>query len=271
MNRLKTIARAVQRELAGAQIPAFAANAAFFLFLSVFPALLFLLSVTQYTTVSMDGILNFLSPIVPDALEPLVTAILSDLSRSNSAGILSLSTVFLLWSASKGVYGLVRGLNQALRVRRPGRICSSGPVRALYRRRAGDFAHHRHALYRQPELLSKILLPGSVLYRLLSTLLHYRWFVAGVVLAGRLQRQLSRLSLPAQHTAPGAAGEPCRQLRLGHLLRAVLPLCKALRRVVHLRQHLHRRLHHALALFLYVYLLLRCDLKSIRACVKKRS
>ena len=47
MNRLKTIARAVQRELAGAQIPAFAANAAFFLFLSVFPALLFLLSVTQ--------------------------------------------------------------------------------------------------------------------------------------------------------------------------------------------------------------------------------
>ena len=116
MNRFKTIARAVQRELAGAQIPAFAANAAFFLFLSVFPALLFLLSVTQYTTVSMDGILNFLSPIVPDALEPLVTAILSDLSRSNSAGILSLSTVFLLWSASKGVYGLVRGLNQALRV-----------------------------------------------------------------------------------------------------------------------------------------------------------
>ena len=88
MNRLKTIARAVQRELAGAQIPAFAANAAFFLFLSLFPALLFLLSVTQYTTVSMDGILNFLSPIVPDALEPLVTAILSDLSRSNSAGIL---------------------------------------------------------------------------------------------------------------------------------------------------------------------------------------
>ena len=183
MNRLKTIARAVQRELAGAQIPAFAANAAFFLFLSLFPALLFLLSVTQYTTVSMDGLLNFLSPIVPDALEPLVTAILSDLSRSNSAGILSLSTVFLLWSASKGVYGLVRGLNQALRVQETRPYLLVRALCVLYTAAVLAILLITVMLYTVSQsFLSKILLPGSVLYRLLSTLLHYRWFVAGVVL-----------------------------------------------------------------------------------------
>ena len=183
MNRLKTIARAVQRELTGAQIPAFAANAAFFLFLSIFPALLFLLSVTQYTTVSMDGILNFLSPIVPDALEPLVTEILSDLSRFNSAGILSLSTIFLLWSASKGVYGLVRGLNQALRVQETRPYLLVRALCVLYTAAVLAILLITVMLYTVSQsFLSKILLPGSVLHRLLSTILHYRWFVAGVLL-----------------------------------------------------------------------------------------
>lgn len=85
-------------------------------------------------------------------------------------------------------------------------------MRALYRRRAGDFAHHRHALYRQPELLSKILLPGSVLYRLLTTLLHYRWFVAGVVLL--VAFSASYLVFPCQRSTlrqvlPGSLAASC--------------------------------------------------------------
>ena len=213
MNRFKTIARAVQRELAGAQIPAFAANAAFFLFLSVFPALLFLLSVTQYTTVSMDGILNFLSPIVPDALEPLVTAILSDLSRSNSAGILSLSTVFLLWSASKGVYGLVRGLNQALRVQETRPYLLVRALCVLYTAAVLAILLITVMLYTVSQsFLSKILLPGSFIYRLLSTLLHYRWFVAGVLLL--VAFSASYLVFPCQRSTlrqvlPGSLAASC--------------------------------------------------------------
>ena len=132
----------------------------------------------------MDGILNFLSPIVPDALEPLVTAILSDLSplqlRRDS---LSFDGFFLLWSASKGVYGLVRGLNQALRVQETRPYLLVRALCVLYTAAVLAILLITVMLYTVSQsFLSKILLPGSVLYRLLSTLLHYRWFVAGVVL-----------------------------------------------------------------------------------------
>lgn len=183
MKRIQTALATVQAELSNTQIPAYAANAAFFLFLSVFPSLLFLLSVTQYTIVSMDGILNFLSPIVPDALFPLVAAILEDMTLSNSASILSLSTVFLLWSSSKGVYGLIRGLNQALQIKETRSYLLVRTLCVLYTAAVLAILLITVMLYTlSQEFLLRILVSGSFLYRLLSTILHYRWFVAGLLL-----------------------------------------------------------------------------------------
>ena len=47
MKRLIAIIRNISKEVSNANVAVYSANAAFFLLLSVFPALLFLISVTQ--------------------------------------------------------------------------------------------------------------------------------------------------------------------------------------------------------------------------------
>ncbi len=208
---------------------------------------------------------------MPDALEPLVTEILSDLSRFNSAGILSLSTIFLLWSASKGVYGLVRGLNQALRVQETRPYLLVRALCVLYTAAVLAILLITVMLYTVSQsFLSKILLPGSVLHRLLSTILHYRWFVAGVLLL--IAFSVSYLVFPCRRSTlrqvlPGSLAASCGWVIFSGLFSHYVKLFGA--SSVHLRQHLHRRLHHALALFLHVHLLLRRSLEPVRECAKK--
>ena len=64
------IGRAVHtvRGIMGLNIPIYAANASFFVMLSVFPALVLLLSLLRYTDLSVDNLIGALQGIIPDAL-----------------------------------------------------------------------------------------------------------------------------------------------------------------------------------------------------------
>ena len=183
MKRLIAIIRNISKEVSNANVAVYSANAAFFLLLSVFPALLFLISVTQYTVVSMDVIFDFISPIIPEVLLPLAQYVVDDLSAINPVGILSMSTVFLLWSASKGVYGLVKGLNQAMHLRETRPYWKVRIVCVFYTAAVLAVLLITVILYTVSQnFLLKIFTEGSFLHRLLSTILDYRWFVAGVIL-----------------------------------------------------------------------------------------
>lgn len=183
MKRIYRIIERIAEEISLTYVSVYAANAAFFIFLSVFPAALVLISVTQYTVVSMDGILAILRTVIPEALLPLMDFIIHDLSAVNPASIISLSTVLMLWSASKGVYGLVRGLNRAyhqqetrsyFRVRFFCLLYTIGVLASLV---------ITVALYTLTQNFLAWLLPdGSRILNILSTLVHYRWFASGVVL-----------------------------------------------------------------------------------------
>lgn len=183
MKRLCQIIQSIMTEISSVNVSVYAANAAFFLFLSLFPALLFLLSITQYTVISMDGILSFLSPIVPDALLPLLEFVLDDLSAANPVSILSLSTILLLWSASKGVYGLVKGLNQAFHLKETRPYLQVRFRCVLYTVAVLAVIIITVMLYTVSQsFLARIFVTGSFIHQILSTILHYRWFVASVIL-----------------------------------------------------------------------------------------
>ena len=99
------------RTISSLRIPLYAANACYFIVLAVFPALVLLLGLLQYTPLEVEGFGEMLAGILPAALlEGAEDLILSAYDKT-SPTVLSLSAVTALWSASRGIYGLLTGLN----------------------------------------------------------------------------------------------------------------------------------------------------------------
>ncbi len=91
-------------------ISAFAANTAFFLFLSLVPMLIMVCTIIPYTPLTEENLVNLVMDLTPDMMDPLVKGLIAEVYEK-SAGILSIAVVATVWSAGKGVLALMRGLN----------------------------------------------------------------------------------------------------------------------------------------------------------------
>lgn len=99
------------RRVSGLRVSLYAANASFFLVLSVFPGLLLLLGLLRYTPLDVEGLGEMLAGFLPEALAEGAEELIL-LTYDNTSGItLGLSVVTTLWSASRGIFGMIAGLN----------------------------------------------------------------------------------------------------------------------------------------------------------------
>ena len=105
----KTVGAA--RVIAELNIPFRAAYGAYFLILSAFPALLLVLNSLRYTALTVADLTAVLENVLPEALMDSVQELISSTYRSASSAVAGVSVLTLLWSSSKGVYGLLKGLN----------------------------------------------------------------------------------------------------------------------------------------------------------------
>lgn len=99
------------------EVRIYSAYASYFIVLSVFPAMMLVISLLQYTPFSQRELQTILQRVVPASLQPLLTYMTDELFAVNSVTMLSASAVTALWSASKGVYSLHRALNKIYTVR----------------------------------------------------------------------------------------------------------------------------------------------------------
>ncbi len=113
---MKTFKKVV-RYLGEQNVPLYAANASFFLILSVFPLLVVLLALLRYTGIQVESLTDLLSGVVPGSLMPMVKRLVLSAYVGSSGTVLSLSAVAALWSASRGMYSFLRGLNSIYIVR----------------------------------------------------------------------------------------------------------------------------------------------------------
>lgn len=88
-----------------------AANTSYFLILSVFPTLALLLSLLRYTRYDASDLIRLLEGLMPAALLPEVELTIISLYETASGAFVGLSAVTALWSASRGIFGLLTGLN----------------------------------------------------------------------------------------------------------------------------------------------------------------
>ena len=88
-----------------------AAGACYFMVLAVFPALLLTLSLLRYTGLQVEYLTDLVAGFVPTALMPDVKRLIVSTYRNATGTMVSVSALIALWSASRGVYGVLTGLN----------------------------------------------------------------------------------------------------------------------------------------------------------------
>lgn len=94
----------------------YAAHASYFIVLSLFPTLVLLLGLLRNAGLEAESLISVLEGFVPEILVPAVRKVIRSAYQNTSGMVLSISAVSALWSASRGIYGLVIGLNSIFEV-----------------------------------------------------------------------------------------------------------------------------------------------------------
>jgi membrane protein len=117
---LPGLVRGVAEKVQSDRIAAESARIAFYFFLSLFPFILVLFSLTGYfgREAAFHWVMGQLEATMPQAASHTVVEFVRQMTASPSAGALSISLLLILWSASNIFAALADGLNHAYRVER---------------------------------------------------------------------------------------------------------------------------------------------------------
>lgn len=92
------------------RITTYSAACAYYLFMSLIPMVMLLVSVIQYTPITQDMILAQLADYVPDQLYTLLESIISSI-YSGGRVALTISILLTIWSAAASMKALMRGMD----------------------------------------------------------------------------------------------------------------------------------------------------------------
>lgn len=87
------------------------AQLAFFFLLSIFPLLLFLITLLPYLNLSKDQVYDFLVRVMPGEIYLLIEETLNEILTTQNTGLLSFGIIATIWSASLGMDALIKSLN----------------------------------------------------------------------------------------------------------------------------------------------------------------
>lgn len=92
-------------------LSAYAAQTAFFVLLAFFPFSMIVLETLKYLPFDKEEFSALILSITPSSIGPAVKNIINGL-YSKQAKLIPVSAIAALWSSSKGIYSLMRGLNE---------------------------------------------------------------------------------------------------------------------------------------------------------------
>lgn len=110
MKKLIRMARGFARHMSKTNVNAYAASAAFFIFLSLIPCIIVLCSLLPYTPLQKSDLQEAVRQVMPLPMVSFMLSLIDSLYNS-TVGVLSMAAVVMIWSAGKGMLALMRGLN----------------------------------------------------------------------------------------------------------------------------------------------------------------
>lgn len=90
-------------------ISEYSAQCSYYTILSFIPFVILLITLVQYTNIDQQTLFNAISRLIPSSMNEMVLGIVQEV-YSKSIGTISISIIFTLWSAGKGLYALTKGL-----------------------------------------------------------------------------------------------------------------------------------------------------------------
>jgi membrane protein len=106
----RTVKDSIQDDVAG-----IAAQLSYYFFLSLFPALLFVVALASFFPLYnfTDELMRMVAPIAPAAVVELLREQLTSLSNSGDTGLLSIGLLMALWSSSAAMVSVIDAMNRA--------------------------------------------------------------------------------------------------------------------------------------------------------------
>lgn len=86
---------------------------AFFFLLSLFPLLIFIMTLLPFLNIDEAQIYLFLRDYAPESVAILIENTLSEILQNRNSGLLSIGIIGTIWSASKGMNALTKALNRS--------------------------------------------------------------------------------------------------------------------------------------------------------------
>ncbi|WP_404451431.1 YihY/virulence factor BrkB family protein [Virgibacillus necropolis] len=93
-----------------------AAQLAYFFLLSLFPFLLFLVTLIGYLRLEEQKVISFIGAYAPGEIVTLIESNISQLVNEQNGGLLSIGIIGTIWSASAGINAIMKAFNVAYEV-----------------------------------------------------------------------------------------------------------------------------------------------------------
>lgn len=124
----KCIAKKMQQDY----LPSFAAHAALFTIMSIFPMVMFLITLIRYLPIKIETIIDYANQYIPYTVLPLFLQIIDEVYKVNGNGIKWITLLTALFCASKGFYAVRQGLNAVYGVKEPRNIVMRNIIAIFY-------------------------------------------------------------------------------------------------------------------------------------------
>ena len=111
MKRLWKALRYFSRKISANRVGAYSAQTAFFMFLSLIPLVMLLLTMLSKFGATSEEIISNVQDVAPSVLLRFLNAYLDEIINVGSLSVTIVSAAILLWSASRGVFAIIGGLN----------------------------------------------------------------------------------------------------------------------------------------------------------------
>ena len=131
MNRIKDIIR-FWKGTADEHMGAFAAQSAFFIFLSFFPIINIIIALPKLLPFSEEQMLELIYYVLPSSFENYVAGLVSEMYQNSSNSLTIISLIIAVWSAAKGLTAVRYGLNEVYRSREARNYIIIRSISAVY-------------------------------------------------------------------------------------------------------------------------------------------
>ena len=118
-NRLSRSYQTIQEVLSNTtddHVSEYSAQCSYYTILSFIPFVVLLITLIQYTNIEQQTLFDVIQKIVPASMNEFVIGIVREV-YSKSIGTISISIIFTIWSAGKGLFALSKGLHSIYRIR----------------------------------------------------------------------------------------------------------------------------------------------------------